>query len=355
MYISLKFFWFLLYFCFLLDCFLMDYNLKKNSCTRSNSSNFFPFNTTMKLYLSLLLIFVSPFFCAAQIDTTYIKPFENKFSVSSYLALKFLSLEQETNGETKKFMPNTPMSLGLGVTVNNTIINFSYGYGLGFMRDDKKGRTKAFDFQLHNYGRKFTVDLFIQKYRGFYTADNSNKNIQLYPDLKIQQYGAFGQYIFNNKKFSYKAAFNQNERQLKSAGSWLLGGGVYFTKIDSDSSFVHKSKNSLRNFQFGVSGGYAYTWAISKRWFTSGSITAGVNFGTERINDFGKKKIEIYPTFFPRISAGYNKEKWSLGLSYINNLIFSSFSQDSDGTNNGNSTGLASGNFQIAYIWRLGI
>lgn len=257
-------------------------------------------------------------------------------------------MEKEVDGKIKNFMPNTPMSLGFGISIKNTIIDLSYGQSLNFMKEDDKGRTKALDFQIHNYGRKFIIDLFIQKYHGFYTADDSNKNIKLYPDLNIQQYGAFGQYVFNNKKFSYKAAFNQNERQLKSAGSFLLGGGVYFSKIDSDSSFVYKSKNSLRNFQFGVSGGYAYTWAIDKRWFASGSATVGANFGTERINDFGKRKIEISPTFFPRISVGYNKENWSLGLSYINNLIFSSFTD-----NNTDNIGLSSGNLQIGYIWRL--
>lgn len=302
----------------------------------------------MKFYFSLLLFFALPYFCFAQIDTTYIKPFENKASVRTYLSMKFISLQQETNEDLKKFMPNTPMSLGFGLSVKNTIIDFSYGYGLSFLKDKEKGRTKALDFQIHNYGRKFIIDLFIQKYHGFYTADDNDKNIHLYPDLKIQQYGAFGQYVFNNKKFSYKAAFVQNERQLKSAGSFLLGGGVYFSKIGSDSSFVHKSKNSLRNFQFGVSGGYAYTWAISQRWFTSGSATIGVNFGTERINDFGKQRIEVYPTFFPRIAFGYNKEKWSIGLSYINNSTFSSFSD-----NNKNNIALSSGNFQIGAIWRL--
>ena len=302
----------------------------------------------MKAYFSFLFLLALPYFCKAQIDTTYIKPFDNKLSLRTYLSMKFISMEQEVDGEIKKFMPNSPMSLGAGVSINNTIINLSYGYGLNFMKDDKKGRTKALDFQIHNYGRKFIIDLFVQKYHGFYTSDNADKNIQLYPDLKIQQYGAFGQYVFNNKKFSYKAAFNQNEKQLKSAGSFLAGGGIYFSKINSDSSFVHKSKNSLRNFQFGFSGGYAYTWAINKRWFASGSATTGVNFGTERINDFGKQKIEIYPTFFPRISVGYNKEKWSLGLSYVNNFIFSSFSD-----NNNSNIGLSSGNFQIGYIWRL--
>ncbi|QGK77114.1 DUF4421 family protein [Flavobacterium sp. SLB02] len=302
----------------------------------------------MKLYFSFFLFFILPYFCQAQIDTTYIKPFYNKVSLRTYLSMRFISMEKETDGEIKNFMPNTPMSLGFGVSIKNTIIDLSYGHSLSFLKDDEKGKTKALDFQIHHYGKKFIIDLFIQKYHGFYTSDQSDKNIQLYPDLNIQQYGTFGQYVFNNKKFSYKAAFNQNERQLKSAGSFLLGGGAYFTKIGSDSSFVHKSQNSLRNFQFGVSGGYAYTWAINKRWFTSGSATMGVNFGTERINDFGKRKIEIYPTFFPRISVGYNKENWSLGLSYINNLIFSSFSG-----NDTNNIALSSGNLQIGYIWRL--
>jgi len=302
----------------------------------------------MKLYFPFLLFFILPSFCQAQIDTAYIKPFENKLSLRTYLSMKFISMEKEVNGENKQFMPNTPMSLGFGIAINNTLINLSYGHGLNFMKDNEKGRTKALDFQIHNYGRKFIIDLFIQKYQGFYTADESDKNIQLYPDLKIQQYGAFVQYVFNNKKFSYKAAFNQNERQLRSAGSFLLGGGVYFTRIDSDSSFVHRSKNALRNFQFGASGGYAYTWAINKRWFASGSATTGVNFGTERINDFGKRRIEIYPTFFPRMAVGYNRENWSLGLSYINNLIFSSFSGDDM-----ESIGVSSGNLQIGCIWRL--
>lgn len=139
-------------------------------------------------------------------------------------------------------MPNNPPNIGLGFSMNNTIVNVSYGQGFNFMRDKEKGKTKALDLQIHNYGKKFTFDVFIQRYRGFYAEDESGNVLALYPDLKIRQYGAYGQYIFNNKKFSYRAAFNQNEKQLKSAGSFLIGGGVYFSKIESDSSFVHKKE-----------------------------------------------------------------------------------------------------------------
>ncbi|RKS18428.1 uncharacterized protein DUF4421 [Flavobacterium endophyticum] len=303
----------------------------------------------MKLHFLLFLVFMMPCSCSGQRDSTYIKPYEHKFSVRTYLAKNFLSMEQQTGTEeSKRFMPNNPPNIGLGFSLNNTIVNVSYGQGFNFMREKDKGKTKAFDLQIHNYGKKFIIDVFIQKYRGFYTADDDGNNIELYPDLKIQQYGAYGQYVFNNKKFSYKAAFNQSEKQLKSAGSFLIGGGVYFTKIESDSSFVHKEKNSLRNFQFGVSGGYAYLWAINNKWFASASTTVGINVGSERLNTFGKRKIEAYPTLFPRIAVGYNKEDWSIGLSYVSNAIFSAFSD-----NKNSNVGLYSGNFKLSYILRL--
>lgn len=314
----------------------------------NNQDNKFPLYTTMKPYFFLFLIVMMPRLCIAQRDSTYIKPYEHKYSIRTYIALNFLSMEQQTGKEEyKRFTPNNPPNIGVGFSLKNTIVNISYGQGFNFMRDKDKGKTRAFDLQIHNYGKKFIFDVFIQRYRGFYTADDSGNNIELYPDLKIQQYGLYGQYVFNNKKFSYKAAFNQNERQLKSAGSFLLGGGVYFTRIESDSSFIHKEKNSLRNFQFGVSGGYAYLWAINKRWFVSGSTTVGVNVGSEEINTFGKRKIEVYPTLFPRIAAGYNKEDWSIGLSYVNNTIFSAFSD-----NKNSNVSLYSGNFKFSYIWR---
>ncbi len=245
-------------------------------------------------------------------------------------------------------MPNNPVNIGLGFAKNNSVLSFSYGYGFDFLRDKSLGKTKSFDFQYHNYGRKFVFDIFIQKYEGFYVDEgNSMKEYILCPDLNIRQYGAFGQFVLNHKKFSYKAAFNQNEKQLKSAGSILLGIGCYNTDIKSDSSFIFNDKNRLQNFQFGVSAGYAYTWVISKKWFLNGSVTTGINFGSETVNKFGKQRLEVYPTVFPRMSAGYNHKSWALGFSYIGNMIFPSYLDDME-------VGVMSGNFQFTYIRRFG-
>lgn len=254
--------------------------------------------------------------------------------------------EMDDNHE-RNYMPNNPLEIGLGLSVNNTVLSFGYGYGFNFMRDKKRGKTNSVDFQFHNYGRKYTFDFFYQKYSGFYLEeDNNHKEFKLCPDLKINQYALYGQYVFNGKKFSYKAAFDQTERQLRSAGSAILGGGVYYTALSSDSSFVINDKKSFRNFQFGVSAGYAYTWVINKHFFLNGSVSAGINFGNESVDRIGKDKLEVYPTCFPRISVGYNKDKWSFGFVFLSNIIFPSVSKDTNVT-------LMSGNFQLTCIRRL--
>ena len=280
--------------------------------------------------------------CNAQVDSSYIKTFDHVLSVRFFISKEMLFLNQENSNESKTYMPNNPPKLGAGMSLNNTILSFSYGYGFDFMRDKELGKTRSFDFQLHNYGRKFVFDLFIQRYKGFYMEDDKN-NITLCPDLKIHQYGLYGQYVFNNKKYSYKAAFVQNERQLKSTGSFLIGGGIYFTNIESDSSFVYMGKNSLDNFQFGLSGGYTYTWVLGRYWDISASTTVGINFGSEKINSFGKQRLEVYPTVFPRFSAGYKHDSWAIGFSYVGNIVFSSVSDELN-------MGTYSGNFQISFV-----
>jgi len=303
---------------------------------------------TVRRITCLLLFLIFYLTSFAQVDSLYIGSFERKASVKAFLAKKFLSLVHDIDDNNERvYMPNNPLDLGLGLSINNTVLSFGYGYGFSFLRDKKRGKTSSVDFQFHNYGRKYTFDFFYQKYKGFYMEeDHNNSDFELCPDLRINQYGLYGQYVFGGKKFSYKAAFDQSEKQIRSAGSFILGGGVYYTTISSDSSFILNDKRNFKNFQFGVSAGYAYTWVINRYLYLSGSVSAGINFGNETINRIGKDKLEVYPTCFPRLSVGYNRDNWSVGFSYLSNITFPSSSKDSNVT-------LISGNFQFTYIRRL--
>lgn len=270
-------------------------------------------------YIFLISNFIITTVCYAQVDSTYIQPYSHELSIKPHVYRKFTSLTHEIDDNNEiTYIPNSPVSMGLGVTYKN--YSLSGGYGFGFMRDKDKGKTKVLDFQYHYYGRKFIADIFFQQYKGFYTEDEKNDVVSIYPDIKVIQYGVFGQYVFNNKKFSYRAAFNQSEKQLKSAGSWQLGGGIYYNEIRSDSTLQLNEYNRIRNYQFSVSGGYVYNWIIKKKFYVSGGISVGFNLGIENTTDF--KKVEISPSVFPRISTGYNADDWSIGISAVINRIY---------------------------------
>lgn len=287
-----------------------------------------------------------PLICIGQVDSLYIGRYPHKVMLMGYVGKDFLSLDIDTPDKDLLFMPNNPVELGLGISWKNTILSVSGGYGFDFMRDKKKGKTKSFDFQIHSYGSQFTWDLFIQRYKGFYEDNSSSNHYPIYPDLRIYQYGGSGQYVLNHKKFSYKAAFTQSEKQLRSAGSVLFGAGIYITHIDSDTAFVFKDKNSLDNFQFGVSAGYTYTFVLGRRWYINATTTVGLHFGSEKISTFGKQRLEVYPSVFPRVAIGYNKENWGMRFVYVNSITFPAYGDKE-------TLGIMSGSFQLAYTHRV--
>jgi hypothetical protein len=296
----------------------------------------------MRIILFLILIAISDLYCCAQLDSSYIRPFEYRLAVRGYLGRDYLIMTQSSSFDSdKKFIPNSPLKIGFGITLNNTILDF--GYGFGIRKEKDKGKNKSFDFQIHKYSRKFVLDLFIQKYQGFY--NDESKNIEIYPDLSIQNYGVSALYILNNKKYSYKAAFNQSEKQLRSAGSILLGAGIYQTKIKSDSSFLYQGQNNLCNLQFGFNAGYAYTWVIGNFWDISASSTLGVGILFPTTNRNQDKAVKVTPVISPRITAGYNRDDWSMGFSFIGNVTYPIMSKEEN-------ISLLSGSVLITYTKR---
>ncbi|WP_029902136.1 DUF4421 domain-containing protein [Prevotella sp. 10(H)] len=271
------------------------------------------------LLLSGFILFLS-LNSSAQVDSTYIGFFEHELSVRTYFMDKFAVLSHQENNHHDEisYRSNAPFGIGLGFSYKNVTLSGSYGFD--FMRDKKRGKTRSYDFQYHSYGRKFVYDIFFQSYKGLY-HEPKEEQYDIYPDISLRQYGFNGQYIFNGNKFSYPAAFNQSEKQLKSAGSFLLGGAMYYSRARSDSSIVFQDGHKLRNYQIGINGGYAYTWVPNKRLFISISASVGANIGYENI-DGHRNRVKVYPSVFPRFSMGYNHDSWSIGTSFVYNRIY---------------------------------
>jgi hypothetical protein len=308
----------------------------------------FPELILMRLLICTLFIDVTsitPGF--AQRDTSYIGNYTQKLSINGFIYYDIMRL---TNAITElDYIPNNPSGIGAGFSYKNFLFDINYGHKLSSMTDEKYGKTQSFDFQLHKYSNKYVGDFYIQRYRGFHLEEDSlTIDESLFPDLEIFQMGIVGQYIFNGHKFSYQAAFNQNEKQLKSSGSFLLGGGIYYFNIESDSSFIFNDKKTISSFQWGINGGYAYNWVIKKHWLVSGSFTFGLNLGNQYIKSFFGKGFNLEPSFLPRLSIGYNCEKWSFGMKYVGSILTWVYAKDS-------KINLQGGQFEMTYIRRIDI
>lgn len=90
-----------------------------------------------------------------------------------------------------------------------------------------------------------------------------------------------GYYIFNRKRFSYSAAYNQSTLQLRSAGSPIVGLMFYYQKYDpnlnmaaslitdptvSATFLLVKNITTFKVYQGSIGAGYTYNWVPARGW-----------------------------------------------------------------------------------------
>ncbi|MDR0452207.1 MAG: DUF4421 domain-containing protein, partial [Treponema sp.] len=267
-----------------------------------------------KWRLALLFFFIGAPLCFPQAYT----PYNQKFDLVTKLSRNFIGLQDQD----QSYKPNTPMSIGLGFSVKNTIINIFLGYGLDDTMKSDIGKTDFLDFQLHNYSKYFIIDLFFQQYKGFYTE--TGDDIVVYPDLSARQYGAEVSYLINGDKFSAKAAFGHTEKQLVSGGSFIAGTGVYLNQIEYDTDVFAGKEKFANNLRTGLTFGYAHSFVMGDHWLLSGALTGGIQFGNN-IDRLKEGEITANLANLLRFSVGYNTDNWGVSLDFLGNIQYYSF------------------------------
>jgi len=267
------------------------------------------------------------------IDTNYIEDFSDKLVLRSFLKRKFNELEIEDNKNDRKILykPNQSFSLGGGFNYKWLGIDLAFKLPQAEGQEETFGKTKAFDFQANIYMRKFAIDVFYLKYQGYY-IENSDEYGQLedkIQDSKLES-GIIGvnlNYLFNHSKFSYRAAYLQNERQKKSAGTFLLGGYFNRNNIKSDSSIIPKDfwtefneAALITNAQFtqiGAQFGYAHSLVLKKFYLTV-SLGIGIGFqnaiSTSIVDETITNNNSVTSKAQSRIAFGYNGDRLNLGF-----------------------------------------
>lgn len=294
-------------------------------------------------------------------DSTYIRSFKHYLLGRFYLSKKFtqLNFRHRYNDYRLRYTPNTTLNMGLGATYKWATLNLAYGFGF-LNPEHNRGDTRYLDLQFHFYGNRFTLDMLGQFYTGFYLPKDkrvfSSDDYYIRPDLRVSAIGGSLQYIFNHSRFSYRAAYLQNEWQKKSAGSFLAGIELYGGRVSADSSIVPYSfiqdanagtVEGIRFIKIGPNGGYAYTWVYKGNFFISGTAVISLNAGVNRIysKEGTSTYVELRPNTLFRISVGYNFARWSINVGYVSTALYFSGERT-------NSVTIHTGNYRLNLVYR---
>ena len=153
------------------------------------------------------------------------------------------------------------------------------GYGLGYyknVRGDKgsyltlgaTGGRYGVNVRIHNFETKKPLIHFKGDYDGI--PIDVEDEVELFEPISVHTVIADGYYLFNGKRFSYSAAYDQAVVQRRSAGSLMAGAMFYHISIDyakdRNAGFINLMNDIGRFKQWlgGVGVGYAYNFVPAK-------------------------------------------------------------------------------------------
>ena len=122
-------------------------------------------------------------------------------------------------------------------------------------------------------------------------------------DMKIKMLNISGYYAFNNKRFSFPAAFSQTYVQRKPAGSILAGFGIQMVEIKALGEFKEFLEGDWTNHMryYGLGVGYGYNLVFDEgKWLIHASILPNVvvyNVSTTRYDGTRSKSHDKFPVF----------------------------------------------------------
>ena len=142
-------------------------------------------------------------------------------------------------------------------------------------------------------------------------------------------------YVLNYKRFSHQAAYSQSNRQLRSAGSPIIGISYSHNKMGmdwdkfanmvSDINKIEYTSNTLygkqKNDEFSFSGGYGYNWVFAKNWLLGASLSLALAYKwssgdtNQPADDFSFKNINLDGV--GRLGIVWNNTKWYYGANAI--------------------------------------
>ncbi len=285
-----------------------------------------------KLLFLLLVSICRPAFSAERSD--HIDPLEQNFmtlQVAEATSGFSLALINSQGNRTINYSPNILTSTSVSVAFKDYIgASFSFRGAAEPQTQYSKGTTDYDDFHFTFDFSNFYIEGVYQRYNGLYISNSSDadptvKGNILLPNMSVQNIVFNYTYIFRPKTFSISAALSRTERQIKSGGSWLMGGSLIQTTLANATGMLPLA---VRN-QYGpdqnitddrtrcliLTGGYGHTFVFAEKYFATLIGNIGYGLGESSFNDSVQSFHAGYTAFKVALKAilAYNGDSFLAG------------------------------------------
>lgn len=283
-------------------------------------------------------------------DSAYIEPDHYDWTVMAQNSqfYQVIAMSAKTGSgqyQTLSFAPKSSFKIGPYIGWRWIFL----GYTVDVSRPAKAGKTTQFNFSVYSskLGGDFVYlrnknNFNLRHTKGFEGIGKADYKGESFSGLSVYTISANVYYVFNHRRFSYPAAYNQSTVQKRSAGSFILGFrydrqrmSFDYSKLpekivgtDSASALLSDElKFTQLSYQdFCISAGYAYNWVFARNCLLAISGTPALGYRKEK----GERKKYDQPIenalryvafdFIGRAGFVWNTKKCFAGASLVTHV-----------------------------------
>lgn len=283
---------------------------------------------------------IKKFMNFSDFDTLYISPNRYNYALMAthFSNFEYYSVTSEFPQPQKlSFSPNPHNKIGLYFGWRWIFLGWSVDIDDIYRKTNRKNKGTEFDLSL--YSSKLGVDIFyrrtgnnykIHKIRGFYDEIPSDYS-EDFSGLKVDIKGLNLYYIFNNRKFSYPAAFSQSTNQRRNAGTFIAGFSISKHNLDFDyqqlPAYIQERMNpgmkvnKIKYTNANISFGYAYNWVFAHNCLACLSLTPAIAYKASDVDAETQEGKAWYSKFnldfLLRAGVVYNNGKYFVSTSFV--------------------------------------
>lgn len=266
-------------------------------------------------------------------DTNYVvRPAERWLLKPS---LNFSGTSIHAKGTVKDFWSKHDLRTRLNTYISLEVDYCDLAVSLSLNPAKLKGKYNDYEFNFEYHGNMISLDLDYQRATSL-SGDIEFGNVHHLDEdaLNMKNFTLTAYFVFNHRRFSFPAAFYQNYRQLRSAGSWLAGLNFQSGCIKTTNELKERSPQApevhIDAAHVGIGGGYGYNLVAGKhaQWLFHLSFLPTViiyNHNRLTVNDqrVGSSRMRLNMVLNERAAIVYHfSERCFCGTTFMMNNSF---------------------------------